>query len=183
MLNRILYLHGAGPNTGPDDAMAQELRSHWPEAEVLTPQLPSPDGPEAPEQWQHTIARAIRDMPDEPWTLVAHSLGASETLRYLCKHRPALLRRVVVVGTPLWDAEGPGVAEDTAAVWWGPQWALPLHAGRLLAEIDVIILHAQDDPVVPVAHAHRLAQLLPSSHLKISTHGGHMPLDWVRKAV
>ncbi|ROZ61772.1 hypothetical protein EDL96_12505 [Kocuria soli] len=182
MVNRILYLHGAGDDDGPDDEIARELRAHWPDAEIIAPQLPPTDRPDSAQLWQHEIARAIRELPDEPWILVGHSLGGSEALRFLCLRRPTMLRRTVIVGAPLWEAPGPGQAHDESHPWWGPAWALPLHADRALADLDVVIVHSEDDPVVPVAHAHRLDRMLSSARLQIAHRGGHRPVDWIRRA-
>ncbi|KAA9393970.1 hypothetical protein FCK90_09940 [Kocuria coralli] len=181
MVNRILYLHGADDGGGPDDLLARELRTHWPETEIVAPQLPSADLPDAADQWQHEVGRAIRELPDEPWVLVGHSLGGSEALRFLCLRVPTLLRRTIIVGAPLWEAEHTGAGPDHP--WWGPQWALPARAGKILADADVVIVHSEEDPVVPVDHAYRLARLLPSSRMQIAHDGGHMPTDWVRRAV
>lgn len=175
MVQRILFLHGAGLQPGPgNNPVLEAVRRQWPDADVVAPGLPSPEDPD-PEQWQEALGRIIRAVPDEPWVIVGHSLGGSEALRFLCNRIPSLLQRVVTVSAPCWDPEDPH--------WNAPGFALPPTAGRTLADLEIIVVHAEDDDVVPHSHAHRLAERLPSAQLVLLPAGGHLPTAWTGKGL
>lgn len=195
MVQRILYLHGAAAAGGGPDPLLEAIRRRWPELEIRTPRMPPPDAEDAPDLWQHEIARAMRELPDDPWVLIAHSLGASEALRLLCRHVPGNLRSMIAVAAPCWERTPTGsipiitgstVAPEPAVVrmpgWIGSEWALPAHADRLLADLELVIVHAQDDEVIPVEHGRRLADLLPWARLQTPATGGHAPVEWVARA-
>lgn len=168
MVQRILFLHGAGPRLGPRaDPVLEAVGRKWPHAELVAQELPGADGPE---RWQEALGRAVRAVPDEPWIIVGHSLGGSEALRFLCHRIPALLQLVVTVAAPCWDPEDPD--------WNEPGFVLPPTAGRALADLDIVLVHAQDDDVVPSDHARRLAERLPSAQLLLLPSGGHLPTGW-----
>ena len=175
MVQRILFLHGAGPRLGSGDhPVLEAVRTKWPRAELVAPQLPGPEDPD-PDRWQDAIGRAIRAVPDEPWAIVGHSLGGSEALRFLCHRIPTLLQLVVTVAAPCWDHEDPD--------WNEPGFVLPPTAGRSLADLDIVLVHAQDDDVVPCDHAHRLAERLPSAQLLLLPAGGHLPTGWTDRGL
>ncbi|MFI7483517.1 alpha/beta hydrolase [Kocuria sp. M1R5S2] len=175
MVQRILFLHGAGPQPGPEEnPVLQAVRRRWPDADLVAPALPDPEDPD-PDQWQDAIARAIREIPDEPWMIVGHSLGGSEALRFLCHRIPTLLQRVVTVASPCWDQDDPD--------WNYLGFTLPATAGRTLADLDIVVVHAEDDDVVPVTHAHRLADRLPSAQLLLLGSGGHLPTEWTERGI
>lgn len=172
MVQRILFLHGAGAQPGPgNNPVLEAVRRQWPDVDVVAPDLPSPEDPD-PEQWQDALGRVVRAVPDEPWAIVGHSLGGSEALRFLCHRVPSLLQRVVLVAAPCWDPEDPE--------WSQPGFCLPHTAGRTLADLEIVVVHAEDDDVVPPAHARRLAERLPSARLVLLPAGGHLPTDWIR---
>ncbi|MGX5359654.1 alpha/beta fold hydrolase [Kocuria sp. KH4] len=173
MVQRILFLHGAGPQPAPGgNPLLEAVRQQWPEADVVAPDLPRPDDPD-PELWQEAIGRAVRAIPDEPWVIVGHSLGGTEALRFLCHRIPTLLQRVVTVAAPFWDAEDPD--------WNAPGFPLPPTVGRRLADLEIVVVHAEDDDVVPPAHARRLAERLPSARLVLLPAGGHLPTSWTEQ--
>ena len=175
MVQRILFLHGAGPQPAPgENPLVAAVRRQWPDADVVAPDLPRPEDPD-PDLWQEAIGRAVRAVPDEPWVIVGHSLGGSEALRFLCNRVPALLQRVVTVAAPCWDPEEPG--------WDAPGFALPSTVGRTLADLEIVLVHAEDDDVVPPAHARRLAERLPSAQLVLLPSGGHLPTSWTDKGL
>lgn len=200
MVQRILYLHGADAAGGGSDPLLEAIRQRWPELEIRTPHMPPIDTEDAPDLWQHEIARAIRELPDDPWVLIAHSLGASEALRLLCRHVPRNLRSMIAVAAPCWERTPTGsipiiepsvngsasASGSTSAArlpsWIGSEWALPAHADRLLADLELVIVHAEDDDVVPVEHGRRLADLLPWARLQTPATGGHAPVAWVARA-
>jgi predicted alpha/beta hydrolase family esterase len=175
VVQRILFLHGAGPQPAPGaNPLLEALRRQWPDADVVAPDLPRPEDPD-PELWQEAIGRVVRAIPDEPWVIVGHSLGGSEALRFLCHRIPTLLQRVVTVAAPCWDTEDPD--------WNEPGFALPSTVGRTLADLEIVVVHAEDDDVVPADHAHRLAERLPSAHLVLLGDGGHLPTSWTDKGL
>lgn len=175
MVQRILFLHGAGPRSGTgDNPLLEAVRLKWPDAELVAPSLPAPEDPD-PERWQDAIARVIRELPDEPWMIIGHSLGGSEALRFLCNRIPTLLQRVVTVASPCWDQEDPD--------WNERGFVLPPTAGRTLADLDIVVVHAEDDDVVPVTHALRLADRLPSAQLVLLASGGHLPTEWTERGL
>lgn len=56
--------------------------------------------------------------------------------------------------------------------WWGTRWRL----GRI--RTPVIIIHGEDDPVMPVENARALAQRIPGARLRTVPHCCHvMPAD------
>lgn len=175
MVQRILFLHGAGPQprTG-DNPVLEAVRRQWPDADLVAPDLPTPEDPD-PEQWQEAIGRAIRAIPDEPWVIVGHSLGGSEALRFLCHRIPTLLQRVVTVAAPCWCPEHPDVEEQG--------FALPSTVGRKLADLEIVVVHAEDDDVVPPAHARCLTERLPSAQLVLLPSGGHLPTSWTDRGL
>jgi predicted alpha/beta hydrolase family esterase len=175
MVDRILFLHGAGAQPAPgDNPVLEAARLQWPDADILAPGLPRPENPD-PALWQEAIARAVRAVPDEPWAIVGHSLGGSEALRFLCHRVPSLLQCVITVSAPCWDRAEPG--------WDEPGFVLPPTAGRALADVDIVVVHAEDDDVVPPVHAHRLAERLPSAHLLLLPSGGHLPTGWAGRGL
>jgi predicted alpha/beta hydrolase family esterase len=170
MVHRILFLHGAGPQPGPGaNPVLEAVRRQWPDADLIAPELPRPEDPD-PQLWQDAIGKVIRAIPDEPWVIVGHSLGGSEALRFLCHRIPTLLQRVITVAAPVWDAADPE--------WGHAGFALPPTAGRALADLEIFVVHAEDDEVVPPAHAHRLGERLPSAHVVMLPQGGHLPTEW-----
>ncbi|ALU39193.1 hypothetical protein AS188_04845 [Kocuria flava] len=173
MVHRILFLHGAGPQPACNPLL-EAVRRQWPEADVVAPALPRPEDPD-PDLWQEAIGRAVREIPDEPWAIVGHSLGGSEALRFLCHRIPTLLQRVVTVAAPAWDPADPE--------WGEPGFALPPTAGRTLADLEIVVVHAEDDDVVPPDHARRLAEQLPSSRLVLLPRGGHLPTGWTGRGL
>ncbi|HST71984.1 MULTISPECIES: alpha/beta fold hydrolase [Kocuria] len=173
MVHRILFLHGAGPQPAANPLL-QAVRRQWPDADLIAPALPRPEDPD-PDLWQEAIGRVIRAIPDEPWVIVGHSLGGSEALRFLCHRIPTLLQRVVTVASPAWDPEDPG--------WSEPGFALPPTAGRTLADLEIVVVHAEDDDVVPPEHARRLGERLPSAHVVMLPSGGHLPTGWTGRGL
>lgn len=173
MVHRILFLHGAGPQPA-ENPLLEAVRRQWPEADVVAPELPAPEDPD-PRLWQDAIGRVVRAIPDEPWAIVGHSLGGSEALRFLCHRIPTLLQRVVTVAAPAWDPASPG--------WDLADFALPPTAGRTLADLEIVVVHAADDDVVPAEHAHRLAARLPSAHVVMLPAGGHLPVSWTARGL
>ena len=56
MVQRILFLHGAGPQprTG-DNPVLEAVRRQWPDADLVAPDLPSPEDPD-PDQGRRRSA-------------------------------------------------------------------------------------------------------------------------------
>ena len=51
------------------------------------------------------------------------------------------------------------------------------------ADLEIVVVHAEDDDVVPPAHARCLTERLPSAQLVLLPSGGHLPTSWTDRGL
>ncbi len=127
--------------------------------------MPSPSRPRVRE-WVQEIARHVTRLPKkEPVYLVGHSLGVPAILRYLEKAKPKNVRGLVLVSGPL--ARTGRKAIDAF---------LPkrVDGARILKYVrDIVVIHGDNDAIVPLADGQALAEVLQAPLLVIKN-GAHL---------
>ncbi len=153
MSKRAIIIHGWGGL--PEEGWRPWLRTQLAKQgyDVNLPAMPNTEHPHL-EAWLETLRSTIGEANDEV-LLIGHSLGCVTILRYL-ETLPANIRvpeTVLVAG--FCEDLGPNFAEIQ------PFTAAPFDWPRIRAACPRFhVIHSEDDHIVPVAYAKRLAERL-----------------------
>jgi uncharacterized protein len=159
---RIIMVHGykASPDMNFWPWLQRELVDR--QFEVVAPVLPNPEEPDR-DVWTKALLEAVGPMDDQD-IVVGHSLGGAAALRLLeAAEARTTPHACVLISTP-W------MIKDER------------FRGFFLSELDYdvlmwraakfVVLHAKDDPTIPVTHAEKYAQVFHAKLITPET-GGH----------
>ena len=164
-MKKVFIIHGfeGRPNGGWRPWLMGELAKHDIYACALS--LPSPESPMCA-AWVAEIARHVERNAGDEIYLVGHSLGVPAILRYAMT-LPASRRlagAVLVAGPcePVGEPKIEGFLND------------PFDFAAVKARFGrIVVVHGDDDPVVPLAQAEKLAGAL-GAKLVVIKNGGHL---------
>ena len=159
---RIIGVHGF--KSSPDQHiwpwLRRELESRG--FEVLIPELPDPMAPDR-DAWTKALVDAAKLLTDED-IIVGHSLGGAAALRFLeAAEARTTPRACVLIATPwmIKDEQFRGFfltdLDHDVLMWRASKFT---------------VIHAKDDPVIPVEHAERYAKVFHARLITPDT-GGH----------
>lgn len=131
---------------------------------ILTATRAAPDSPEA-QVARDQAAATVRQSGIEPIVVsMLPRLLAPETLR----NNPALAKQL---GAIMRSTSSAGVLGDLAGMRDRPDSRPDLKN----IELPTLILHGQEDQIVPVQEAQEMFAALPNSRLRLIPHAGHLP--------
>ena len=150
---RVILVHGfkSSPQANFFPWLERELRSRG--FDVVVPALPDPENPDR-DLWNQTLVDACAPLTEND-IIVGHSLGGAAALRMLeaCEAR-STPHAAILVSTP-W------MIKDEK------------FRGFFMSELDFevlmwraskfVIVHAENDPIIPIEHAKRYAGALHAS--------------------
>ncbi|MBT3293447.1 serine hydrolase family protein [Candidatus Peregrinibacteria bacterium] len=150
---RFFLIHGWGghPNTGWQPWLSACLESKGHEVKML--KMPNTDSPRLTE-WVQMIEEAIGE-PDESCILVGHSLGCISIVRYLERLKDNQKIGGAVLVSSFYEDLGDGYEEINEFIKNEADWELVK-----IRSNNFSIIHSEDDPVVPIVFAERLAKKL-----------------------
>ncbi len=153
---KIILVHGykASPKTNFFPWLERELRAKG--FDVVVPELPNPEAPDR-DEWTEALVKASVPLTDQT-IIVGHSLGGAAALRMIeAAEARSTPHAMVMVATP-W------MIKDEK------------FRGFFMSELDFevlmwraskfVVIHAQNDPIIPVEHGKRYASAL---HAKLIT--------------
>ncbi len=164
-MKKVFIIHGfeGMPNGGWRPWLMSELEKIG----VYTCALPMPM-PEKPveSEWVAELSRHILPGTSDDYFLVGHSLGAPAILRYLESASPDVrIKGAVLTASPLDDVGIAGI-KDFFKMPFDFE-AIKQRASRFA------VIHGDNDDVVPVEHAKKLARELDAELILVSG-GGHL---------
>lgn len=126
--------------------------------EVYMPTMPNKQNAQY-EEWKLWFERYFEFLRDNV-VLVGHSLGGYFLIKYLTENAmPVTVRALILLAAPFENDDFGG--EDGGDF----QFDVTKHAGVSGQVGEIHILHSEDDPVVPYAHALKYHQSLETAHL------------------
>lgn len=160
---RIVCIHGY--KSSPSQHFWPKLHDSLREAghDVIAPELPNPEAPVC-QEWVDAIKHSIR-RPGGDTIYIAHSLGGVALLHYLeqASDMAGTPKSSILISAPFM------IEHERFASFFHPpvdfetvQWKSQ----------EFSILHAKDDTVVPIEHAHKYAAVLHGEVRLVET-GGH----------
>ncbi len=161
---KVFLIHGfeGSPNGGWRPYVMSELQKQ----DIYTCALPMPN-PEAPEldAWLTEIDRVVKRCPDDDVYLIGHSLGGTAILRYLEAKERENIRGIILVSTP---------CSPTANKTIDGFLSRPFDWAHLQAlAIPCVVIHGDNDPLVPLADARHITDKL-NAELHIIPDGKHL---------
>ena len=164
-MKKVFIVHGfeGSPNGGWRPWLMGELAKHEIYACALS--MPSPEKPVRAE-WEGEIARHVERNAGDELFLVGHSLGVPAVLRYVMT-MPAdcRLAGAVLVSGPCQPVKNAKIAEFLKE---------PFDFAVIKSRIrKIAVIHGDDDPLVPLAHAEKLSKEL-GAKLIVIKNGGHL---------
>lgn len=153
MSKRAIIIHGWGGL--PEEGWRPWLRTQLERQgyDVRMPTMPNTEHPRL-ESWLEALQHTIGET-DAEILLIGHSLGCVTILRYLETLPPNIRIRETVLVAGFCEDLGPNFAEIQ------PFTAAPFHWPRIRAACSRFhVIHSEDDHIVPVAYAERLAKNL-----------------------
>jgi predicted alpha/beta hydrolase family esterase len=166
-MTRVFMIHGfeGEPNGGWRPWLMGKLAHE----DVYACALPMPT-PEHPKKdaWVNEIARVV-GVPNEQTFLVGHSLGGPAILRYLeTLSSGTKIGGVMLVSSPIQNSTSES-AEKMETFF-----DAPFDFDHIKTAADsFVVIHGDNDPVVPYTQAVELASLLGSNLIAIKN-GGHL---------
>ena len=147
-MTHVVFIHGAD-GFDDDRAMADSLG-----VPLIYPRMPDTD------DWGEAIHAAI-ERAEIPVTLIGHSAGGYQLLRYLAASPPPSVASVHIIAAPF-----PGGDPD----WTFDGFDLPDNLDGIPRPL--YLYASEDDEVVPFAHRDLWAAALPGARVR-TTRGGH----------
>jgi len=164
METRIIFVQGGGPSAHEEDSLLVEsLRNHLgSETRIDYPAVKNENSPED-DSWFEIIDESLK-IDDVP-VIVAHSLGAYLTLKYITTRKPKIrLKGLFLITPPFpsgdknWEFEGFELPDDTTGI-------LPF-------PFETFLYHSESDEMVPFAHSDLYRDYIPDITFHKSP-GGH----------
>jgi predicted alpha/beta hydrolase family esterase len=150
-MKKVFILHGfeGAPNGGWRPWLMAELQKH--DIYACTLPMPSPSTPVLSE-WLDELKRHIDRNHDDDIYLVGHSLGGAVILRYLERYDNSTIQGIVLVSAPCHPTTNPHLIDFLNA---------PFDFTTIASRIKkTVVIHGDDDPVVPFTDAKCIAQEL-----------------------
>lgn len=172
---RVIFIHGYGGS--PDDERFAEVLRELEEKgwDVMAPAMPATDHPRK-DAWVRALRECISE-PDAQTFLVGFSLGCITILRYLetLPNEQRVGGALLLAG--FFEDLGPDFTElrsfvDMPVDWDAVKSACP----------EFTVVHGDDDPLVPLPFAERLAKNLEVP-LQVEHGVGHFNTAWGAKIV
>jgi predicted alpha/beta hydrolase family esterase len=168
-MKKVLLVHGFGsiPNSGWRPWLMGELSKMGVYACSLP--MPTPDTPKV-DAWISEIARVVdRDKKSE-FILVGHSLGAATVVAYLNETKAKNIIGAVLVAGPcrLEKQHDKNRSKLSSFLSISPDFTKIKKTGK-----KFVVIHADNDPIVPFAHGEFYRDQLGCPLVKIKN-GGHL---------
>jgi uncharacterized protein len=161
---KVFLIHGfeGTPNGGWRSYLMRELEKQDVYACALS--MPSPEAPKLIE-WLEEIKRHVDRNQNDDMYLVGHSLGGTAILRYLEKYTSPNLKGVVIVSAPCHQNANEKIRDFLSADF---DWSI------MKKKIPrVIVIHGDNDPLVPVSDAEETTKELGGTSILIPN-GKHL---------
>jgi predicted alpha/beta hydrolase family esterase len=164
MESRIIFIQGGGPSAHAEDKLlVDSLQRELGDAiRIDYPVVANEDYPED-DAWFEALDQSL-SKKDSP-IIVAHSLGAYLTLKYITTKRPELtLRGLFLIAPPFpsgdknWEFEGFELPDDLSKI-------LPF-------SFKIFLYHSKSDEIVPFAHSKLYRNYIPDIIFRTPV-GGH----------
>ncbi len=165
----ILFIHGAGTpqfhqgSLGIIEYLQHKLNHSFP---FFAPIMPHPDQPDMI-SWMDEIDSKIHGNNCSNWLLIGHSFGGSVLLKYILERSLEVnVLGLFLIAAPCWGSD-----QD----WQFEEFRLKeeLLPGLNIQKLPIYFYHSEDDQVVPIAHLHSYAALLPHAHINSMAGCGH----------
>jgi len=143
------------------DRLPEELGDNY---RIFIPEMPNRANAHF-EEWKIWFEKMTQYLIDDV-ILIGHSLGALFLAKYLSENTfPHRIKATILISAP-YDDEGlePPLGDFAMD---RPLDGLATQGG------DIYLVHAEDDPIVPFAHAKKYLEQLPSAHLVDLKTGKH----------
>lgn len=161
-MKKVLIIHGfrGSPNGNWKPWLLAELEKLDVYASSIA--LPNPNNP-TPEAWVSEIAHQLSMDTEHEIFLVGHSLGVSAILRYLESPQAKTISGVILVSGPCKPTEN-RITDSFVAE--------PFNYELIKSLVEnVLIIHSDNDPYVPLEHANILSQKLNGKLIVVSGAG------------
>jgi len=164
----MLFIQGGGSGAHKEDKrFVASLRKHLGSTyEVSYPQMPEESDLDY-QRWRPQIRKELASMKGNV-ILVAHSLGGSFLLKYLCEEKiETRVAGLFLIATPYWGGDG---------------WRYEGYEGAALREdfpsrlpkgTPIFFYHSRDDEVAPFAHLALYEDKLPQATIRVLDGRGH----------
>lgn len=179
-MKKVYLIHGfeGSPNGGWRPYLMEELKKH--DIYACSLSMPHPGNPLLSE-WLSEIKRLVdRDVNDEVY-LIGHSLGGTTILRYLERYNDKNIKGAILISSPCEDVGYEKILEFVKP---------DINWNNIKSKINKIaVIHGEDDPVVPVSHAEKIAKelncdlILIKNGKHLSGHEGFMELPEALKVI
>lgn len=146
------------------DWLVTQLGENW---VVDMPQMPNKQNAHY-EEWRIWFERHVALAPKEV-ILIGYSLGAMFLAKYLIENEPTItIKGLILLAGPCGTYDD-GTGNDCGTFQFEPDQlsAVTSHTGR------IIIMHSQDDPVVPYEHALKYKESIPHAELMTFSDKSH----------
>ncbi|MEI7652909.1 MAG: alpha/beta hydrolase [bacterium] len=172
-MKKVFIIHGfeGSPNGGWRPWLMAELEKLDIYACALS--MPHPEAPQC-NSWVAEIDRHVTK--DDEIYLAGHSLGVPAILRYLTSSNAQAISGAVLVSGPAKNNDNPQIASFFESPFDFAQARIRCNS--------FVIIHGEDDPLVPLADAHILADEL-QGELEVVPQGGHLngSVGWLQLPV
>lgn len=161
---KVFIIHGfrGSPNGGWRPDLMAGLEKH--DIYACSLSMPNPEEPLLAE-WLEEIDRHIERNKNDDIYLVGHSLGGTTILRYFENFEPINVKGIISVSAPCHKNENSRIGNflQTDFNW------------KIIREkvSDIVVIHGDDDPNVPVSDAKEIADQLDGKLILISN-GKHL---------
>lgn len=161
---KVFLIHGfeGTPNGGWRPYLMRELEKQ--DIYACSLSMPSPEAPKL-DEWLEEIKRHIDRNKNDEIYLVGHSLGGTAILRYLEKYNSANLKGIVIVSAPCHQNANEKIRDFLSHDF---DWM------KMKNKVSkIVVIHGDNDPLVPVSDAEETVRRLVGKLLLISN-GQHL---------
>ena len=163
-MKKVFLIHGfeGSPNGGWRPWLMAELAKK--DIYACSLSMPNPDKPKLSE-WLEEIKRHVSKNKKDDIYLVGHSLGGTAILRYLETYKDSNIKGIISVSAPCEKTNNKkidGFLKDE------------FNFKKIKSRIDkIVIIHGDNDPVVPISDAQKIAKEL-NGKLILIPNGQHL---------
>ncbi|HNW71703.1 MAG TPA: alpha/beta fold hydrolase [Candidatus Paceibacterota bacterium] len=163
-MKKVFIIHGfeGSPNGGWRSWLMEELSKHNIYACALS--MPKPDEPILSE-WLEEIDRHVKINLNDDIYLIGHSLGSTTILRYIEKNNCENIKGIILVSGPCNINDNKKIDEFLKEKF---NWSLIKNKIS-----QVIVIHGDNNPFVPVSDAQEIAKKL-NGELMLISNGQHL---------
>lgn len=168
-MKKVFIVHGlmSGPENGWKPWLVNQLNKDGIPSVALS--MPDTNNPKK-EDWVNAIKKVLEKNKAEEVILVGHSLGATTILRFLEESNSSLLGIVLVSGAVKQINSANFVIQNILKRFVGTEF----NWDKIRSNIkSTVVVHAIDDPKVPVEHAQIIAGNLKVTPILLQR-GGHL---------